>query len=491
MNLRRTGLLSFGLCGLLSLGLAAAEPFVEGDGTRGVTLDWFMSPQSRVEVDFALTATRPVQMRVFGADDWTAGLCASLYVNNGGEFSFGAGDRFQSHPTGVPADTARHVAVLDFPARRARLLTGGRVVAEREVKVPCTRKAAHPLAVLARTVSPSGRIYDGCAKARIYGVRIFEGGRLVRDFAPAVERGVPGLRDRVAGHFAENGWRVPHWETILTAPGALTDERGHIQGMCISSNALYFTMMGGFTKTDWRGRLVRKARQPVRNVHTGDICHWRGRLYAALCSFPDGPFFGKDAATGKPLRGMLQVLDEDLNVVKQRAIPRPPDGIVCLDGVLYVGLSVARLYADKPWRGNWYGKFDAETLEPLCDPFTVDHGHDSYAGVQNIATDGEFLYVNFYTPDETARTPNFVKFDRDFKVLGVTRFGYGQGFDFVPGGKAGAVRFICCDTVNWLTATGEGTGLGLQGCLTFAEWDGKAVRDLTRHNGYRTTLERW
>ena len=57
------------------------------------------------------------------------------------------------------------------------------------------------------------------------------------------------------------------------------------------------------------------------------------------------------------------------------------DGITCLDGVIYMCMGA---YApDKTGHKNWYGKFDAETLKPIGEPFIVDHGEDSSCGSPN------------------------------------------------------------------------------------------------------------
>ena len=104
-----------------------------------------------------------------------------------------------------------------------------------------------------------------------------------------------------------------------------------------------------------------------------------------------------------PKRGRIDVWDENLKKIGTTEFVRSADGIACMDGVLYVGLGPAR-DPDKPFRGNYFGKFDVETLQPLCEPFLVDHGFDVTAGVQNIATDGERLYINFYTPSCSTRT---------------------------------------------------------------------------------------
>ena len=170
---------------------------------------------------------------------------------------------------------------------------------------------------------------------------------------------------------AKENWKVPSWDPRLTEEGAVKEFVkkvwcGHVQGMCASSNALYFAYHTQIVKTDWQGRLLKRV-MVVR--HTGDICLWNGKLYTAVCHSDEGKG-----------RGRIQVFDEDLNLIKETYLARPGDGITCLDGVLYVGLGPAGT-KEEPYRGNWYGKFNAETLEPLCEPFRLDHGYDCSAGV--------------------------------------------------------------------------------------------------------------
>ncbi|MBQ7188843.1 MAG: hypothetical protein IJR99_05445 [Kiritimatiellae bacterium] len=273
-------------------------------------------------------------------------------------------------------------------------------------------------------------------------------------------------------------WKVPSWDPRLTEAGAVQEFVnktwcGHVQGMCANSNALYFAYHTQIVKTDWLGRLIKRV-EVVR--HTGDICLWNGKLYTALCH--------DDTGHG---RGRIQVFDEDLNFIKETSFARPADGITCLNGVLYVGLGPAGT-KEQPFRGNWYGKFNAETLEPLCEPFRLDHGYDCCAGVQNMTSDGTYIYANYYCPDETADTPCLLVFDKDMNVKGAHLFGWRQGLDVVPGGKDGAVRFIYCTTINWIG--GYKHQLPVQALIQFAELKDGKIRDISRHCIFRTPLDR-
>ena len=268
----------------------------------------------------------------------------------------------------------------------------------------------------------------------------------------------------------------PNWEPILTRPGALAKGSGHLQGMCVTSNAIYGTLHDGIYKFDWYGRMTLHVRA---DKHTGDICFGNGKLYTAVCGNQETPGH----------RGRIDVWDENLKHIKSSTFARSADGITCLDGVLYVGLGPARDPA-KPFRGNYFGKFDAETLQPLCEPFLVDHGYDCSAGVQNIATDGEKLYVNFYTPEE--EYPCFFVFDKDFKVQQAHVFGWRHGVDLVGGGAPGEVRLIYALTINcWSQASKlQLDPAPSQTLFRYAELKDGKMRDITRYIKFRNEMKR-
>ena len=271
----------------------------------------------------------------------------------------------------------------------------------------------------------------------------------------------------------------PNWDPFLTRSGALRFLHGHTQGMCVASNAVYMTLHKGIYKFDWYGRLLAYVDAPA---HQGDICLWKDRLYTAMCVPED-----------VPKRGRIYVFDaENLNLLKMGEFEKPADGITCMDGVLIVGLGPVRDpgISANPLRGNWFGKFDAETLEPLCEPFLVDHGFDVSAGVQNMATDGEKLYINFYTPEE--EYPCFFVFDKDFKVLQAHVFGWRHGVDLVGGGEPGAVRLIYALSINcWSQASKQQLDPApSQTLFRYAELKDGKIRDITRYIKFRNEMKR-
>ena len=278
----------------------------------------------------------------------------------------------------------------------------------------------------------------------------------------------------------------PNWEPILTRPGALAKGSGHVQGFCVTSNAIYATLHDGLYKFDWYGHLLMHV---TADKHQGDICFWKGKLYTAVC-----------IPKKVEKRGRIDVWDENLKKIGTTEFVRSADGITCLDGVLYVGLGPANI-PEKPFRGNYFGKFDAETLQPLCEPFLVDHGYDCSAGVQNIATDGEKLYINFYTPEE--EYPCFFVFDKNFKVLQAHVFGWRHGVDLVGGGepasvegsgvaKPGEVRLIYALNINcWSQASKlQLDPAPSQALFRYAELKDGKIRDITRYIKFRNEMKR-
>ena len=294
---------------------------------------------------------------------------------------------------------------------------------------------------------------------------------------------------------SKENWSVPNWTTIVTEPGAIQEQYGktkkwcgHVQGMCVSSNAIYFSFHDQIVKTDWYGRLL--GRTPT-DSHGGDICIWNGRLYT-------GVWLAPDKEKGERACGAIYVYDaETLRLLKTRkvkSLDAGVDGITALDGVIYLAMGATGKYdpATKSGRKCWYCKFNAETLEQIGEPFFVDHGDDSICGSQNMTTDGSYIYASHYTDDEAARTPNVVVHDKDtFNVVAKHRFGWNHGIDVVPGGKDGAVRFAWAFTPNWIGRLCKKQKLPIYGIVQFVEVKDGQAYDFTWHGaGFRKEIER-
>lgn len=239
--------------------------------------------------------------------------------------------------------------------------------------------------------------------------------------------------------FAEQKRRgCDYFPTNKSAPGgplpfaagqnAFDPKGGHVQGIAASAEALYVAQMTQLVKLDWTGRPLKKLSVIS---HTGDIAWHGGELYTAVAVY-GGPNKGK---------GMIQVFDKDLNLLRETLVDRTLDGIACLDGILYVGMGAKTQPSKKAHRVNVVGRFDAKTLKEIAPRADFDYGYQTHYGFQNITTDGEFLYGTFYA---VKGAPGVAVFDRNLRVLGTRDVRASLGFDVVPfarlGGRPAFVR---------------------------------------------------
>ena len=68
----------------------------------------------------------------------------------------------------------------------------------------------------------------------------------------------------------------PNWEPILTRPGALAKGSGHVQGFCVTSNAIYATLHDGLYKFDWYGHLLMHVASSTRRCASRRTCRSAG-----------------------------------------------------------------------------------------------------------------------------------------------------------------------------------------------------------------------
>lgn len=221
-------------------GAFAADPYVESDGTSGILTAYKLKPTSRIAVDFALTTTEQVSgARLFGADRSHTALMmsGSLYVGGNENtlwvIHLGNGAAYDSvwpkdgNGDFISLDTDRHAIVIDYPNPPHLFITGGvtnEVPNEDFTPSSFTNEATEPIALFARQ-NASG-VFEKQCKARIYGVKIHEGGSLVHDFVPCLKDGMPGFKD-VAG---DGGFICnPAAETAFTYGGdILVDESPYV-----------------------------------------------------------------------------------------------------------------------------------------------------------------------------------------------------------------------------------------------------------------------
>lgn len=185
----------------------AADPYIESDGTSGISTGYRMNGTSRLEVDFALTE-QTEQARIFGDDAGSeTSLKTILYVSGGAtHFAMTLGNGTSTttkYKEGT--DTERHTAVIDLLNDKVQLFTGDRADLDTTTGVSggfAGKEANMPLPLFGRWGNAYATKFITNAKARIYGVKIYENDELVRDFVPCLKDGeTPCFKDLVGGGF--------------------------------------------------------------------------------------------------------------------------------------------------------------------------------------------------------------------------------------------------------------------------------------------------
>ena len=181
------------------------DAYIESNGTSWMNSRFFMNPGAKVEMDYALTATLPLQARLFGADYTGANFLTAYYINGSGNMSFGIGDDFKSWSCNIATNLYRHKAVMDVENGKAYYIT--RFVTNwtgnaSGLGASITQTAAHPLNLFGDTKDAASWASNyNLVKAKVYGVKFWQNGELVHDYVPHVKGGVAGFLDMVDGAF--------------------------------------------------------------------------------------------------------------------------------------------------------------------------------------------------------------------------------------------------------------------------------------------------
>ena len=182
---------------------AAADPYIESDGTCGISTGYRMNGDSRVEVDFSLTTTDGCsQWRIFGSDSRESSLITYMYIDGDLHYTLIATPNGLSRYTTYVADTSRHTAIFDLYRPGLYFVTGGVTNwAATSLGSFAGREADLPLSLFGRYANAYATKFELCAKERIYGVKIYEQDVLVHDFVPCLKDGVACFKDLVGGGF--------------------------------------------------------------------------------------------------------------------------------------------------------------------------------------------------------------------------------------------------------------------------------------------------
>ena len=179
------------------------DPYIESDGTTIVNSGVKPSPGLRMEIDYALATTAQSDVRIAGTTE--GGQIFEFYVNQQEGIAYCVAKSWKSQYVGR-VDTRRHTFIADVSANKCYFVTGTSTNFSSSANAGGTSidaEGAYPIGLFGRITNGNGATdwAGGRSKARIYGVRFFKNGELVKNFVPCVKGGVAGFRDMIGGHF--------------------------------------------------------------------------------------------------------------------------------------------------------------------------------------------------------------------------------------------------------------------------------------------------
>ena len=204
---------------------------------------------------------------------------------------------------------------------------------------------------------------------------------------------------------------TPKMKPVLTVPHELDVlvKAGHVQGACCSTQGVYLAHQLGIEKIGWDGKHIKHV-GAIR--HLGDIAYGDSKIYGAFVVRDK-----KDRKDGK--QGLVRVWDEDLKVLNEAWFDEALDGIVVLNGTIYVGVD--------RWGKDSHPICCVKRLDMNLKDLgntDIDLGYSIHYGVQTMATDGENLFFGCY--GGTSRV------SPDLKENEKVSLSCAQGFGLVP-----------------------------------------------------------
>lgn len=185
---------------------SGGDGYIESEGDAFVSLGHCAGPNTKLEVDFQLTEVE-LNTKPFG--NWgnnTTVPMFSLYIGDPGNgtpaFSWDCTDSDGNRMARNfdTADLNRHVISFDAVTRTynsENVGDGGSTMTHVFDKAVSGLKSTYPLAVFCRAgdkpATQAGH-FAGATKMKVFGVKIWESGTLVKTYTPCLKGGVPGLK---------------------------------------------------------------------------------------------------------------------------------------------------------------------------------------------------------------------------------------------------------------------------------------------------------
>ena len=185
-------------------------PYIESDGTTVINSGVKPFPGLRVEIDYALATTAQSDVRIAGTTD--GGEIFEFYVNQQDGIAYCVAKSWKSQYVGR-VDTRRHTFIADVPANKCHFVTGISTNFSSSANAGGTSidaEGSYPIGLFGRITASNGATdwAGGRSKARIYGVRFFKNGALVKNLVPCVKGDAAGFRDIIGGTFHTGEFNV-------------------------------------------------------------------------------------------------------------------------------------------------------------------------------------------------------------------------------------------------------------------------------------------
>ena len=174
----------------------AAEAYVASDGTQAMVSDYYINGKTKIEIDFQMKSVTQ-QQRVFGQDGNGCGNHAVIYISGGNDIAIGYGSTWKVAAL-CKVDAQRHTVVYDAANAVGYIVTDGVKGADQSLSdVDCD--ANYPMAIFGMTMNSDGTSVSNMGAAKIFSVRIYEEGELVRHYLPYCDGTKRGMKDVLTG----------------------------------------------------------------------------------------------------------------------------------------------------------------------------------------------------------------------------------------------------------------------------------------------------
>ena len=216
------------------------DPYVESDGTGAINTGIVAQPKMKIALDYALMdATDPLeegaegnhyQQRLFGQDTVDSLPRISVYINNSRNLTLASGDGWNAWSSGLTADNReRHTLFFDNVSGTRGIITGITTNKVQTGQADLTKRANRPLALFGDSSNDAATQFKLFSKAKVYGLRIWVDGVLVRDFAPRRINGVAGFEDLAMGGFYTASGLTAGGNVSAVLSGPSKEGDGYIQ----------------------------------------------------------------------------------------------------------------------------------------------------------------------------------------------------------------------------------------------------------------------